>query len=132
MRRIRALALLASVTVLALACAQAAQSGDESSHGTRNRVLAEDLLSTNELNLYDAIRRIRPMWLQQRGPTTAMGQAPLLVYVENVRAGTVEYLRDIAVEAVREVQYINARDATTRWGTGVAGGVILVLMRSGG
>ena len=125
-------ALLVAVPVLAVACATATQSEGDSPVSSRSRIVAEDLVSTNELMLYEAVQRLRPMWLRHRGPTTAMGTAPLVVYVDNVRAGTAEFLRDISVESVREVQYIDARDATTRWGTGVAGGVILVLTRSGG
>jgi hypothetical protein len=94
--------------------------------------LAEDLVGTSELMLHDALMRLRPIWLQERGPTTALGVAPLVVYVDNIRAGTAEFLQSIPVETVREVQYIDARDATTRWGTGVAGGVILVISRAGG
>jgi hypothetical protein len=30
---------------------------------------------------------------------------------------------------VREIRYINARDATTRWGTGVSSGVIQVVSK---
>jgi hypothetical protein len=114
------------------ACATATKSEGDSPSSSRNRLFAEDLVGTNDLMLYDALMRLRPMWLQQRGPTTALGPTPLVVYVDNIRAGTVEFLHNIPVETVREVQYINAGDATTRWGTGVAGGVILVISRPGG
>jgi hypothetical protein len=35
-------------------------------------------------------------------------------------------LSTIPANRVREIRYINAADATTRWGTGHASGVILV------
>jgi hypothetical protein len=53
------------------------------------------------------------------------------VYMNNVRVGGIGFLYDIAVESVESVSFISASDATTRWGTGVAGGVILVISRSG-
>jgi hypothetical protein len=54
-----------------------------------------------------------------------------MVYMNNVRVGDVSYLHDIPVESVEEVSFLNASDATTRWGIGVAGGAILVISRSG-
>jgi hypothetical protein len=36
-------------------------------------------------------------------------------------------LRRLSLEGVREIRFVPPRDATMRWGTGFAGGVILVL-----
>jgi outer membrane cobalamin receptor len=56
-----------------------------------------------------------------------------MVFIDNVRSGaSIERLAAIDVESVQEIRWINARDATTRWGTGVAGGVIQVITRSPG
>jgi hypothetical protein len=38
----------------------------------------------------------------------------------------VEALRDISVEQIRELRFIDAKDATTRYGTGHTSGVIEV------
>jgi outer membrane cobalamin receptor len=62
-----------------------------------------------------------------------MRPPPIMVFIDNVRSGaSIERLAAIDVESVQEIRWINARDATTRWGTGVAGGVIQVITRSPG
>jgi hypothetical protein len=47
-----------------------------------------------------------------------------------VRMGGLEELHSIRAADVESIRFINARDATTRWGTGHMGGVIEVLLRS--
>jgi hypothetical protein len=46
--------------------------------------------------------------------------------VDGIRFGTAESLQRVRVIEVEFVRYLNARDATTRYGTGHAGGVIAV------
>ncbi len=130
MRYANRLILLFSVVVLATSCATASQSGERSGR-SQNQLSHADLEDTSELTLYNAIQRLRPRWLRSRGASSAMGPAPVVVYMNNVRLGGISDLHDIAVESVEEVSFINASDATTRWGTGVAGGVILVVSRAG-
>ena len=106
---------------LALSCASGGQTSGRLT-GSRNVIAAEELAGlTVEQNAYDAIRRLRSTWLQTRSGTVPV------VFVDNVRAGDLERLRTIPLEIVAELRYINARDATTRWGTGYTGGVIEVI-----
>jgi hypothetical protein len=51
---------------------------------------------------------------------------PVVLYVDNVKMLDMTGLSTIPATRVREIRYINASDATTRWGTGHASGVILV------
>jgi len=71
------------------------------------------------------------MWLRSRSTSLMRGPDPIIVYQDDVRVGDATYLQDIPMESVEEVSFINAADATTRWGIGVAGGVILVISRGG-
>ena len=124
------LLLLCTVVVLATTCATASRAGDRRS-GSQMRLSHADLEETSELTLFNAIQRLRPLWLRARGSNSARGPAPVIVYMDNVRVGGVSILYDIAVESVEAVSFVSASDATTRWGTGVAGGVIEVTSRSG-
>ncbi len=72
----------------------------------------------------DVIRRLRPSWLRQR---TSGDDA--VVYVENLRRGGTNVLRNIAVEQLWELRYLDGSNATTRFGTGHRGGAILVTLR---
>ena len=49
--------------------------------------------------------------------------------MDDVSYGPVESLANLNAIAVREIRYLSAADATTRWGTGYPGGVILVTMK---
>jgi outer membrane cobalamin receptor len=47
--------------------------------------------------------------------------------MDNVRAGDVNMLPTIPVDDIGEIRFITGSDATTRWGTGVTGGVIEII-----
>ena len=88
-----------------------------------------ELASVSANNAYEAIERLRPQWLQIRGPSSVTqpeGDWPL-VYMDNVRAGDVSMLPNIPVDDIGEIRFITGSDATTRWGTGVTGGVIEII-----
>lgn len=63
-------------------------------------------------------------------PNDANSEATMpKIYVDNVSYGNVESLSNINATQIKEIQYIKATDATTRWGTGHTGGVILVITK---
>ncbi len=81
-------------------------------------------------NALQIIQKLRPQMLRSRGmlsPGDAGSRATLpKVYVDNVAYGGIESLSNLNSSQIRQIQYVNANDATTRWGTGHVGGVILV------
>ena len=84
-------------------------------------------MNSGENNLFDAIERMRPRWLQVRSVTSVRGPTPIVVYRDNARIGGVDVLHSMRIEGIQEVRFISATDATTRWGTGVGSGVIEVI-----
>ena len=58
--------------------------------------------------------------------STSQGPVPVVLFVDDVRLGELNGLVNIPANRVKEIRYIGARDATTRYGTGVGCGVILV------
>ncbi len=83
--------------------------------------------------LYDVIRIRRPRWLQPPKPTSIRGelQADMVVYMDNVRFGGAQALREIHPTAVRLLQYLGPSQAEARFGQGHPNGAILVLTRPG-
>lgn len=85
------------------------------------------------LSAFEAIRLLRPRWLQSRGTSSIAGaQGGRLfpvVMVDGSRFGTLEDLRHITVEDVESIRFISGRDATTIYGTGYGGGIIEVTTR---
>ncbi|MCI0432057.1 MAG: TonB-dependent receptor plug domain-containing protein [Gemmatimonadetes bacterium] len=93
-------------------------------------ITTEELQSINVSTAYEAIERLRPMFLRSRGVTSAGSEASLpVIYIDGVRSGAPDVLRTIPLADIRQIRYISAPDATTRWGTGHTGGVIEVQIR---
>jgi hypothetical protein len=91
-----------------------------------NRITRADLAELGTTDALDAVRSLRPNWLNQRGQGSFRGAAPVRVYVDGVPRGTVETLRSLPIHAIGSMQYFGAREATQRWGTDHASGVIMV------
>lgn len=110
----------------AAACASA---GSASSMSDPNKITAAELEASDQLDILTVIQRIRPRWLQARGSATFGGQVGATVLVNDMQQGGTGVLRNIRVVDVLEVEYLSASDATTRYGTNMAGGAILVTLK---
>jgi hypothetical protein len=75
-------------------------------------------------NALEVVQNLRPTMMRPR-QGGANAQAVML-YLDGVRMADLNGMSTIPAERVREIRFINARDATTRWGTGHDSGVILV------
>lgn len=141
LRHLRAWGIVCTLafTVVATACASGSAGSDDSSadaapRGSATHIIQAEITALSAVaNAWDAVQRLRPQWLRGRGLTSvsnAEGSLPV-VYLNNARLGDIDALRSIEAAAVLEMRFVRASDATTRWGTGHAGGVIEVLVRSG-
>ncbi|NJD20394.1 MAG: hypothetical protein FIA95_14080 [Gemmatimonadetes bacterium] len=134
-KRIRADGRRGARLSLALLLVLAACGGP--AHGGMGSSLSPDLIARDEIdasnatNAYDLITQVRPNWLRGRGsPSIRYSQVQLpVVYLEDRRQGGLEVLRSFPVAGIAEIRYINAANATTRFGNGHAGGVIQVVPR---
>ena len=100
---------------------------------TGSDVIPESALRGGDFrDVYQAVERLRPQFLRSRGTVSARrgseGNFPI-VFLDEQRLGALSTMRGLPVENVREIRYVAARDATTRWGTGYTAGVILVVTR---
>ncbi|MEO6447269.1 MAG: hypothetical protein ABIZ91_00040 [Gemmatimonadaceae bacterium] len=84
-----------------------------------------------EENAYDIVQRLRPAMLRPRMASgTPEGEGGgIVAYVDNVRSGGTESLRNISRATIKEIRFINASDATQRFGTGHPAGAIIVVLR---
>ncbi len=124
MRRTRFLSLLA-VVILGSACASSGQPGQSRPRRSRTLITADELSELSVSSAYEAVRRLRPAWLQARGRSGLP-----VVYRNNTRwGGDPRSLESIRIDDVTEMRFLSASDATTRYGTGFTGGVILVVTR---
>ncbi len=84
-------------------------------------------------NALQVVQKLRPQMLRSRGrfsPADSSGTTLIpKVVVDDVAYGNVDALANLNATAIREIRFLSAADATTRWGTGYPGGVILVTMK---
>lgn len=107
------------------ACASASGGG---ARVERDILLADEIQRTSAVTAYDAVRQLRPEWLRRRGRSSIQNARAevIVVYLDGARYGGPDMLRSVAVGAVLEIVHLDASDATTRFGTGHAGGALLV------
>lgn len=114
---------LTAILAAGTACASATSGASGADRG--DALVREQIAATGAPNAYDAVARLRPRWLMARSQSTLQaGGNPVLVYVDGHRMGEVQELRNLPIENISEIRYVDARDATTRYGTGHASGVI--------
>lgn len=126
----RLLILLALVA--AAACGTASQVPPEDRPRTRSdRLTAQEIQRTELTTMFDVIQRLQPGWL--RSPRTQGINLDIGVFVDNVRVGGVEFLRQIPASQVTEARYLNSRqitsELTTNQSAGLGGAIMLSTRR---
>jgi hypothetical protein len=115
---------------LVTGCATGQQTSG-SAPADRNVITQQEIEAAQSLTAYDMIRALRPRWLSERGVTSLRTSNPIMVYVNENRVGTVDRLRDYAPRDLREARFLDATQATQRFGTGHRSGAIMLYLRSG-
>jgi hypothetical protein len=120
---------LAAVTLWAPACATV---GTQKTGG-QDVLTRSQIAEVGQMNALDLIRLKRPLWLRVRGQNslTQLGSNPVIVYLDNVRLGTVDALANIDSDEIESIHYYDARQAQVRYGSGNMSGVIAVTSRHG-
>ncbi|HET9385920.1 MAG TPA: hypothetical protein VFO67_12290 [Gemmatimonadales bacterium] len=118
--------ILVAAMLAALSCATPRSGARPSSQ--RDLLRFDEIERTSAVNAYDAVRQLRPEWLRRRGRGSIQNATAevLVVYLDGTRLGTPQTLRSIAAGSILEIRHLDASDATTRFGTGHAGGALLI------
>jgi hypothetical protein len=112
----------------ALGCASAATSG---APRNRNILTWEEIAAAHVSNAYDAVERLRPLWLRGHGPTSinTPGTQFATVYIDGQRYGELSTLRGLNPDLISEIRYYSGAEGSTRFGLSNVGGVIEVKMK---
>ncbi|MGH7617174.1 MAG: hypothetical protein ACREPM_08110 [Gemmatimonadaceae bacterium] len=111
-------------------------SGSETPRTRSDRAVisTEELRSSRETSLYDAIQRMRPEWLRTRGATSIQtgmsgNTAPdaINVFQDLQKLGSVDVLRSIAITQASSLRFYTASEAQMRFGTGNPNGAIQII-----
>jgi len=133
----RARVLMAAV-VVAVSSGCSSSGGNTATGAPRAPSRQQDVITAAEIaeraaeasNALQIVQKLRPQMLTTRGrfspaDSSDAGARPKVV-VDGVAYGQIENLVNVNAVSVSEIRYLNATDATTRFGTGYVGGVILV------
>lgn len=123
-------ALALALLMATLGCTKAASTNAGPPSRSRDLITRQQIEALNVVDAYEIVQRLRSDMLRGRGAQSRGRDLPV-VYVDGVRRGMPDVLRQIRSGEVQEIRFINGTDATTRWGTDHVGGVIDVKTRSG-
>ncbi|MEJ2216259.1 MAG: TonB-dependent receptor plug domain-containing protein [Gemmatimonadota bacterium] len=124
-------ALILITALISSACASAGTQSAPRSDDSRDRnvISLEEIEACHEDNVYHLVQRLRPTWLRGRGVLSFTLSSAVRVYVNDMYRGNVDSLKDLVPTDVARVEFLNAANATARYGTGHTNGVILVILR---
>jgi hypothetical protein len=136
------------VLALAVVAGCGGQSGTSSGaseprpvRGSANFISEQEIAQGTYQTALEIVQSLRPQMTRSRASATSAprsatglsestaGTVSVVVYMDDTRLGEVATLSTIPAQRVREIRYIGASDATTRWGTGHSSGVIQVVMK---
>lgn len=126
--RIAGSLVLGLLLLLPTACATTGTGGG----GSSNLITREQVAEFQGYNAYEVVQQLKPQWLRARGRATMSGGSEWpVVYINRMRAGSLDELRRLRSEEVERIRFLNAPDATMEFGTNHTGGAILVSLRQG-
>lgn len=106
-------------------------------NGGRYLITEAELVDATDLTLYEAVRRLRPHFLRSR-TATVEGRSlvyPVMLYVDGEKMDSLDDLRRLSCDVVKEVRFYEPQLANTHFGRyNNAGGAIAVTLKwdSGG
>lgn len=142
------IAVTAAVVVLMTAgCASGgagSTGGGDDLGGNADLITLAEIEAAPTGTAFDVVNLLRPRWLRPRtrgtsgfgttqvdpitgGSADPSGGGTLpVIFMDNTRFGDIGSLRSISSSIIERMEYMDARDATTLYGTGYDGGVIQV------
>ncbi|HSJ32433.1 MAG TPA: hypothetical protein VK933_13415 [Longimicrobiales bacterium] len=110
MQRRTVLSLLLAVLLTAAGCAS---SGGTSARRDSRVLMPEEIATVPVNNLYEAIDRLRPRWLEMRDVRSlGTGVGQIVVFLNNSYVGGPETLRQFQAHQVVRIRYLDAAQAS--------------------
>ena len=109
----------------------------EAQRRDRDLITQEEILAAKTFtNSYEMVRSLRPQFLRPASGPRSLGGATQgaaqvttpIVYVDEVKFGDLEVLKNIRTEDVKEIRYLRSGEAQARWGLGHEAGAIMVAL----
>jgi hypothetical protein len=115
----------------AFACASGGAGG--TSGGARrdsNVITADEIAASHETNAFDAISRLRPLFLRSHGRSTLSAGTNAsdyaTVFLDGQSYGDLSTLKNLVTPQIRQIRFYNGPDAVTKFGMQYGSGVIAI------
>lgn len=118
------LALLLTLLPLLAGCSSSGQK--QGTRMDRNRLDTQEIQAGGFSDAFTAVRTLRPNWLSHRGVSSINLRESVKVYVDNTLVGGPEMLRQITVNSINSMRFMDGLEATQRYGLDHGVGAILV------
>ena len=105
------------------------RSGGTPQTSARAQLVSEEMEKAGYPDLFATVQSLRPHWLQRRGSTSLNPRVQIKVYLDGALYGGPETLRQITTRSVSSIQYLDALQASARWGLDHDLGAIVVSTR---
>ncbi|MSR22735.1 MAG: hypothetical protein EXR92_04205 [Gemmatimonadetes bacterium] len=96
-------------------CASGGQTPGQSRASDNRIITLEQLTAARVATAYDAVERLRPLWLRESGARSLGTVTEIVVVAFGQYFGDVTSLRSIPTETVREMQYMSGPEATNAY-----------------
>ena len=91
-----------------------------------DQISHQEIVDQGPCSAWELVQNLRPIWLRKRGQTSFTQETDVVVYLDSTRMGYRDSLRQIDAHNIDYIEYMDARRATVRFGTGHVNGAILV------
>jgi len=98
--------------------------------GTADRTVisAEEMRGVGFQDAFRVVQALRPQWLRLRG-STSLRRETIKVYLDDALLGGPEQLQYIPTSSISSIRFLDANEATQRWGLDHGQGAIVVSTR---
>jgi hypothetical protein len=100
--------------LLALCLVMACAKGTTTSRGDTTVLTQEEIAAAPVSDLMQAVERLRPRWLQARGPLNLSGQSRIVVFANRSYVGGPESLTQFDIKTVLRLRYLDAAQANAQ------------------
>ena len=126
-----ALVLASAVSACASSGSGASGGGGDTQQftgGNSTLIVRAQLAQYSGRNALEAVQQFNRRWLQPQR-TSSFDRVFARVVIDNGPPDVLETLGRLSVDSIESMRFLSAIDATTRYGTGNAGGIIVVTSR---
>lgn len=95
-----------------------------------SRVIStEEVQSSSARNAFELVQLLRPGWLQKKGAYSFREDGDIVVYLDDMRVGGPDALRQIETTALSSIRFLDPVTAQARFGLNHNYGAIQVIVR---